>query len=117
MEIGYYAVFNYDVPEGEERIKYYISVIFPDLGIATCGCSHEHSIEMGIEAMRLATAFMEVYELPRVSRPDEIELNEGERLVYISYNTEDVDLSKFTFARGSEPRNYKDYIDELNYLD
>lgn len=52
---------------------------------------------MAKEVLEFITANMKVHELPKMSELSEIKLKYNEKAFYISYNTEDIDLSTFTY--------------------
>ncbi|MCR2042688.1 type II toxin-antitoxin system HicB family antitoxin [Anaerosalibacter massiliensis] len=93
MKIGYYAIFNYD-----EYDEYGISISFPDLPeCISCAKTYDEGILMATEALELATFEKKVHEMPKVTPLEDINLSDKEKAVFISYNTEDLDLSTFIF--------------------
>lgn len=97
MKIGYYAIFNYDDYDINEE-KYGIAIEFPDiLECISCARSEEESFLMAKEVLEFITSQMKVYELPKMSDLSEITLKDNEKAFYITYNTEDIDQSEFTF--------------------
>ncbi|CEH33458.1 hypothetical protein [Romboutsia lituseburensis] len=52
---------------------------------------------MAKEVLEFITSQMKVYELPKMSDLSEITLKDNEKAFYITYNTEDIDQSEFTF--------------------
>lgn len=96
MQVGYYAVFNYDEYDPKEE-KYGISILFPDIPECnSCARSETEGLVMAKEVSELVTAFYKVHELPKVRSLEEITLGENEKAFLITYNTEDLDVSKFT---------------------
>ncbi|WP_052356607.1 type II toxin-antitoxin system HicB family antitoxin [Faecalimicrobium dakarense] len=97
MKIGYYAVFNYEEYDKHEK-EYGIAIEFPDIPeCISCARSEKEGLFMAKEVLELVTVNMKVYELPKMSELSDISLKEQEKAFYISYNTEDIDLSEFTF--------------------
>jgi len=106
MQIGYYAVFNYDEYDSKEE-KYGISILFPDVPECnSCARSEGEGLIMAKEVLELVTAFYKVHELPKVSTLEEVALAENEKMYFISYFTEELDMSKFNVFEnppGKEP--------------
>ncbi|SHK54354.1 type II toxin-antitoxin system HicB family antitoxin [Paramaledivibacter caminithermalis] len=97
MKIGYYAIFDYNEYDEKEE-AYGISISFPDIPeCISCARSEEEGLLMAQEALKLNTLTMQVYELPKMTPLKDINLKDNEKAFYISYNTEDIDLSEFTF--------------------
>ena len=95
MKVGYYAIFNY---EEYHQIEYGISILFPDIPeIASCARTRDEALIMAKEALELATCVMKVHEMPKVTPLEEIKLGDKEEAVFISYNTEEFDLSTIIF--------------------
>ena len=96
MQIGYYAVLNYDEYDPKEE-KYGISILFPDVPeCISCARSEAEGFVMAKEVLELVTAFYKVHELPKASALSEIVIAENEKAFFITYNTEDLDMSQFT---------------------
>lgn len=101
MQIGYYAIFNYDEYDPSEE-RYGISILFPDVPeCCSCARSETEGLLMAKEVLELVTAFYKVHELPKASTLSEIVLAENEKAFFISYNTEDLDMSHFTIFENS----------------
>ncbi|MBU3130494.1 hypothetical protein LGL55_22700 [Clostridium tagluense] len=93
MKIGYYAVFDYT-----EEETYGISIYFPDIPeCISCSKSEKEGFFMAKDVLELITTTMKVYELPKVTPLESIKLNDNEKAFFISFNTEDIDLSTFIF--------------------
>lgn len=96
MQIGYYAVFNYDEYDPSEE-RYGISIFFPDVPECySCARSEAEGLLMAKEVLELVTAFYKVHELPKASTLSDIILAENEKAFFIVYNTEELDMSQFT---------------------
>lgn len=96
MKIGYYAIFNYDEKLKGNPVEYSISISFPDVPLAiSCARTYNEGVFMAKEVLEFITAKLHVYELPKMSTLEDITLKTNEEAVYISYNSEDVDLSTF----------------------
>ena len=101
MQIGYYAILNYDEYDPSEE-RYGISILFPDVPeCCSCARSETEGLLMAKEVLELVTAFYKVHELPKASTLSEIALAENEKAFFISYNTEDLDMSHFTIFENS----------------
>lgn len=97
MKIGYYAVFDYNEYDKKEE-SYGIAISFPDIpSCLSSARSEKEGILMAQEALKLTTVNMLVYELPKMTRLEDISLKDNEKAFFISYNTEDIVLSEFTF--------------------
>lgn len=97
MKIGYYAIFNYEEYDVNEK-EYGIAITFPDIPeCISCARAEKEGFFMAQDVLELVTVNIKVHELPKMSELSEITLKDNEKAFYISYNTEDIDLSKFTF--------------------
>ncbi len=97
MQIGFYAIFDYT-----EYDTYGISIYFPDFPqCISCSKTEEEGFVMAKEALELETITMQVYKLPKASNLNDLKLKKHEKAFFISYNTEDLDLTKFTFYDDS----------------
>ncbi|WDV47447.1 hypothetical protein PV797_07150 [Clostridiaceae bacterium M8S5] len=98
MRIGYYAILNYDDEYDKKEQKYGISIYFHDIPeCISCARSEEEGIKMAEEVLKLCTIDMQVYKLPKVTALDDLQLKDNEKAYFITYNTEDLDMSKFAF--------------------
>lgn len=97
MKIGYYAIFNYEEYDRNEE-QYGIGIEFPDIPeCISCARTEQEALFMAKEVLEFITANMKVHELPKMSELSDIKLKYNEKAFYISYNTEDIDLSTFTY--------------------
>lgn len=117
MQIGYYAIFNYEEYDPKEE-KYGISIFFPDVPeCISCARSEEEGFIMAKDVLELVTAFYKVHELPKVSTLEEITLVENEKPFFIAYNTEELDVSKFTVFENApelkQPYTFHELTEDL----
>lgn len=97
MKIGYYSIFNFDEfdPSGD---KYGIAISFPDIPEAiSCARTEAEGVEMAADVLQLCTIRKSPEELPASTPLKQIKLLKNEKAVFIEYDTQEVDLSKFTF--------------------
>lgn len=97
LKVGYYSVFNFDEfdPSGG---KYGIAISFPDIPEAiSCARTEAEGIEMARDVLQLCTIRKSPEELPEPTPLSQIELLKSEKAIFIEYDTQEVDLSKFTF--------------------
>ncbi len=117
MQIGYYAVFNYDEYDPKEE-RYGISILFPDVPECnSCARSEGEGLVMAKEVLELVTAFYKVHELPKASALEEIDLSENEKTFFISYFTEELDMNQFTIFENqpdkASPYTFNHLINDL----
>lgn len=102
MRVSYYAIFNYDEYDKNEK-KYGISITFPDVPAAnTCARNNQEGLEMALEVLQLI--FMNnngkhtaARDMPPSTPPEQIKLEKNEKVFLITYNTDDIDPSEFQF--------------------
>lgn len=95
MLVAYYAVFNYDEYDVNNK-KHGISILFPDIPEAnTCAKSDSEGLEMALDVLQLSLIDKDLNNLPKPTPLNKIKLNKNEKAVLIKYNTDDIDLSKF----------------------
>lgn len=99
MKIGYYAIFNYDEYDEEEE-KYGISITFPDVPEAnTCARNYNEGVDMALDILQLCLVETEQNCFPEPTPFEKIKLKEKEKAIFIQYETENIDLSKFKFFK------------------
>lgn len=91
MRIGYYAVFNYDEYDFNNRDKAGIAIHFPDFEDAyTCSTTYLEGIKMSVDILALVIIdLFKIKNLPKASSKEEIDLGKNEELVYIEFDTDD----------------------------
>lgn len=101
MRVSYYAIFNYDEYDKNEK-KYGISILFPDVPAAnTCARNDKEGLEMALEVLQLVLVdtgkHVEAKDLPPSTPLEQIKLGKNEKAFLIEYDTEDIDMSEFQF--------------------
>lgn len=93
MKIGYYAIFNYDL---EDECDYSIEIYFPDVPDAfTCARNDKEGIVYAKEVLKLATADIQVKDLPKKTELDDIVLKPNEKAIFIEYETSDLSITYY----------------------
>lgn len=100
MIIKYYAIFDYSEYDDQEE-KYGISITFPDIPEAnTDARSYEEGVDMATDVLQLCLIddngnWIPASNLPPASSLDSIIVNENQKAVLISFDTDKVDMKKF----------------------
>lgn len=104
MDIKYYAVFNYDEYDCNQK-KYGISITFPDIPEAvTCARNDKEGLDMALEVLQLVLikddgSWLSENSLPIPTPLNKIKLRQNEKAVLIRYDTQDADMNEFQFFR------------------
>lgn len=102
LKISYYAIFDYSECD-ENAEKYGISITFPDIPEAnTCARNDIEASAMALDVLQLSLigddgSWPSQESLPKSTPLGQIKLGQCEKAVLISFDTENVDLSKFQF--------------------
>lgn len=106
VKIGYYAIFGDSEWESSQG-KYGISIRFPDIPEAvTCARDDQEGYSMALDVLQLSLlrddgSWPNEKTLPVPTPLENMELGQHEKAVWISFETQDVDMSKFQFFHDS----------------
>lgn len=106
MKIGYWAVFD---ETDKADYEYGIEISFPDVpGVYSTARTYEEGLSFAKEVLELATFDYLVKDLPKCSSKADIPLKAHQYLVWIEYETSEIDFSTYTFYDEANPYKLED---------